>query len=1852
MSLNPVQFGAQVIDQFGRFLQTTFPVADGALKAQVREELAHDTGGERLIAKGPYVYLNRPFEPGPGMAELVAEAALELHPALAEIFPYETLHKHQELALRSIASGRHTIIATGTGSGKTEAFFMPIIDHCLKLRDAKADEGVAAVVIYPMNALADDQLRRLRPLLAGTGITFGRYTGATPEKMPSGTQHLAHRRRYTADELELLAQGRDSEVPYPYEECVTRQEIRQRRPRILLTNYAQLEYLLLRDRDLDLFSGAPLSFLVLDEVHTYTGVLGSEVAALIRRLRHVAGKTADDVLAIGTSATVVDTKEGIDAPEALQRFAHRLFGVPLGDVSLVQEHYRQIVPSAELYLPPAPAEARALLNGALQAVEKISDQPEGYDLPHDVLGVALMLCRRPPPKRETREESVAALLENNQVVQHLQAAFSQPRLISAALPQLRKLPGRQDQGDEELLAEVLTYLILGALVRKNGEPMLRPKLHYFIQGLQGLAVAFGPDAAPVVAFNSESGHTPSGELLFPVHLCRSCGQHYYALSVQESEHAFDEGAGYREALVGPAPEGFREIHLVDRLHTEDEHLKPLTPVSVCRFCGTVHSGAPERCGNLRCGRDGGLIPLLSHEEELKTCLACGVSPRSRGGVATPVQSAEVSDVTILAQSMLSAMPSEELRKLLIFADSRQDAAFQAGWMEERGRRYRLRHLLFQSLSQNPGKTWSLEKLTEDIVDKAIEQAIFQPGEWNPEDNQTRVRWFLLEEFASTQQRRLSLESLGLARIEYKGLELDADPEWFARWARELEIDPESVVDLLRTLLDYYRRRGVVSDPLLGRRWSYRDYEVRKGLVNVPEYFRPQALINVPVENTTYVKSWLAENGRAATQVALKQVLQQPSAIDAFLGEAWTWLGNQEFLRPTELVAKYHGKLRPLNISATTYQVNDKKMGITAHQGRYLCNACGYVQSVDTPNHRCPEYRCKGQLEARGIDAEHYDVVQYTQLDFAPLRSHEHSAQVPKKEREKIELEFKRDEGGRYNCLVATPTLEMGVDIGKLEMVLMRNVPPTPANYAQRAGRAGRRHRIAVVFSYCRGASHDRYFYGRPEEMIAGVVRVPAFSMQNIPQVRKHVHSAVLTRLRRIVDSAERDVLERAFPAHISEYFSEERLDKSGRVRRKYLERPRDISGFAGLIERHRDALLSDLVEVFQEAWPDEDAGAVSNAALASYLDGMPEALMREISYLHQQVSTYRKELAQLNDLKVAGELDSEEQAALKRYSHALAALMDAERQDNYTLSYLAANGFFPGYTLSRDAIGALSLDPYLELSRPVAAGLRELTPANLIYANKNVFKVHKLVFARVAAGDKDSGSLQQNLLYFPASERLITPEMRMHEGGADSGLSIGSYPLVDVELRRLQSIDDRDERRRRNAFTIAGMVLERHAGGEHGRIGAISYDLRSGQHLQLVNMGLAHLKDPEQWGFPICPICGETRNPAASETEIEKFAEGHKKTCNADVLPAALHVDLSSDALILGPFATQEAAVNLAEGIQLGARQLLDMGEGELESFLAPRGDGSVDVVLHDAMPGGSGFLPLMLKYWRAIALRAAEVLEACPANCDTACYSCLKRFRNQHYHGVLDRAVAAAQLRALAVPPERQHAVKPVVEQPDVDAAAADSDSELDFVQLCRKRGFPVPPASQYRVDLPNGSFTVADWAYPDDKVLVFIDGMSQALHGNPKQQQRDRAKRSMAKMKGFRVHEIPAEALNDEAWVGILLEEIASQLSAAHAGSRPGDSSSWSELYDLLDSQWHGLARELEGAGLPAPADVHVDLMREGAVHGKAILYWAAPQPVAVVEAEDLETGGGAGVTLVGAKAGAADVAARLKQLLGQDV
>ncbi|WP_434480151.1 DEAD/DEAH box helicase [Gemmatimonas sp.] len=399
----------------------------------------------------------------------------------------------QEEAVRAIHARKTTLVSTGTGSGKTECFLYPVVSRCLELRDASEPSGISAVLVYPMNALAEDQLGRLRGLLAGTGVSFGMYVGKTPQyerdvagvRLPPGSS----RADYQAALERTRREGR-GETVYPAEEVCSREMMRApgQQPRILLTNVNQLELLLTRQQDVELFAGARLDFLVFDEAHTFTGAQGAETACLIRRLRRFVGRATDATTCIATSATIVDREH----PDAARDFAARFFGVAADHVVTVGEAYEASTWSSPRGLPAVPGEdANVLLDAVVAAVDHPTDPGAAVHAAYTRLsGEAL--------EAGDWSEALHTALGRNELVYRIEELLVAPRALGALPALLEPFVGRTVPE-----AEILAWLALGAAARRNARPLLRPVVHGFIRGISGAVVSFAEDGSPVLWLAAE-----------------------------------------------------------------------------------------------------------------------------------------------------------------------------------------------------------------------------------------------------------------------------------------------------------------------------------------------------------------------------------------------------------------------------------------------------------------------------------------------------------------------------------------------------------------------------------------------------------------------------------------------------------------------------------------------------------------------------------------------------------------------------------------------------------------------------------------------------------------------------------------------------------------------------------------------------------------------------------------------------------------------------------------------------------------------------------------------------------------------------------------------------------------------------------------------------------------------------------------------------------------------------------------------------------------------------------------------------------------------------------------------------
>ena len=409
-------------------------------------------------------------------------------PRSDDAFEEWQLYHHQEYAARRILEGRPTIIASGTGSGKTESFLIPIIDYCLRHRD---EEGVKALLVYPMNALANDQLQRLRRYLRGTGITFGRYTGDTPES------------------------GNMADDGIPREERTTRTAIRSMPPDILITNYAMLERLLIRREDQRIFHHQQVRFLVMDEVHTYGGAQGIEVACLIRRFKEHVGRAEGGLVPIGTSATVKGDTVGPVAD-----FASKLFAEEFTAESIIQERYQELCPMTDMYWPPTaqvtPEDLDTLNVDAVSTTE--------------VVERATTLLRR---LTGWEGSDLYEALTNNGIVHWLERRLVDPVELSDLVAQARtSIPGRQNVDDGLIERELTAYLLMGAAAVGPDGPRLRPKVHLLWRGLDGFTRCLNPECGHVWEGGIDLCPACGSKALF-LEVCRTCGQDFWRGTVAE-----------------------------------------------------------------------------------------------------------------------------------------------------------------------------------------------------------------------------------------------------------------------------------------------------------------------------------------------------------------------------------------------------------------------------------------------------------------------------------------------------------------------------------------------------------------------------------------------------------------------------------------------------------------------------------------------------------------------------------------------------------------------------------------------------------------------------------------------------------------------------------------------------------------------------------------------------------------------------------------------------------------------------------------------------------------------------------------------------------------------------------------------------------------------------------------------------------------------------------------------------------------------------------------------------------------------------------------------------------------------
>ncbi|MDH7561734.1 MAG: DEAD/DEAH box helicase, partial [bacterium] len=1006
--MNPITLSQEVEERYRRYLQTTFYFKDPVLRQSFQKAL--DDGH---LSKGPYLEATPTFKRGTTPSALLPELlkrGLD-QGFLKAIEGDRPLYRHQEQAIRSVLEGRNLVVATGTGSGKTEAFLYPILLHLYQEFVAGTlGPGVRALVLYPMNALANDQRERLGEicgrLKAGNSpfqITFGQYIGETPEDENDSQRHARdHMSQRNQKEQSIIENGR-----VVHGELVLRSEMRTTPPHILLTNYSMLEYLLLRPDDSPLFDDGRArwwTFLVLDEAHQYRGAKGIEMAMLLRRLKQRLREGGRDgpFRCIATSATLA----GGDADKpAVAEFAAQLFGEPF---------YTKDVILGETEPIPESGSARF----SREDYRLLSEAIEGDGQAVGQLSSLAGKCHIAILGSEEPAKTAGRLLQEDKRAADLR------RLITANPREVRSIADQifDDLPEKERVDALseLVRLLLRAEDPTTGARLLSARYHLFLRSLEGAFLSLHPDKQ-VVLDRRREGDTA----LFEIGLCRECGQHYLVGKIVKNKLV--------EAIRDPGHEDFGAtffLQVEDRaLEGDDEDdegaRQPRDMYKLCCQCGEIRPASHQ----LRCGH-GTAIDLVKQEQaeeredQVPRCAVCGY--QARDPIREVVHGTD-GPHAVIATTLYQELPADR-RKVLAFADGRQEAAFFAWYLEDSYKNILSRNLILRiarSFDRYSEKGISLTT----VADRAFRdyQDAFKEKESEDEPTTRKNIWrALYREFLSDEQR-ISLEGVGLAfwTIEW--------PRWFrvpevfttAPWS----LSPEEARDLVFILLDTLRTDRAVellTENNISLTWADLVLQASQMCVSSVETGR--------LRNRE--RKWAGKTGRRVKLLAKLYQRIHPEA-----SEQKAVAAALQVLRSLwDTLRQYHDKA-PTASDRLLVRVNDARRlnpdwwrlrYIVGDEEVYQCDTCGRVQTASVRG-VCPRHRCPGTLQkvSRGsLEPNHYRLLYEAELPGS-LRVEEHTAQLDKEKAREFQREFRE---GKIHVLSCSTTFELGVDLGDLDTI--------------------------------------------------------------------------------------------------------------------------------------------------------------------------------------------------------------------------------------------------------------------------------------------------------------------------------------------------------------------------------------------------------------------------------------------------------------------------------------------------------------------------------------------------------------------------------------------------------------------------------------------------------------------------------------------------------------------------------------------------------------------------------------------------------------------------------------------------
>lgn len=1658
-----------ILDDYRSFVRSFFTVAD----PRAREFI------ERSFEQGDSFWPDYLLQVSPSyervatVDELAAQGTIL--PETAQLFrdgrgqPYY-LFRHQVESIERAHSGKSFVVTTGTGSGKTLAFLIPIVDSVL--RHPMENYRVAAFVVYPMNALVNSQVLALETLKTDfekrTGkefpIRFARYTGET-----------------RAEEREAL---------------------RERPPHILLTNYVMMELMLVRPEDQRFVdrAGGGLRFLVFDELHTYRGRRGADVAMLIRRLKERCA--GEHLIHIGTSATMVANRSASaqERRKAVADFASRIFGHLMKADNVIEE---TIIPYTE---PKAPSPS------ALVAA---------MDMPAPNSAAAF---RAYPLARWLEAQLGYEVEESDRLRRRI------PRSLESVAQSLSEVTGVSLPECEDKLREVLDRG--GELEREDGGRVFAFKLHQFIGQGRALFATFEP---PDVRSFSLEGQIKGeeGKLFAPIRFCRQCGQDYY--HVLRTEDGFEphpisyfNGDDAKDA-------GYLMLASADNDWSEDQIPEEWRDGRGRLNKRTWGSRVPEP---VWIDRDGKFLPE-GHPDAMKAwwqpepfalCLRCGefYSRREREftKLATLSSEGRSTSTSVLAASLLKrARETQAARdKLLTFTDNRQDASLQAGHFNDFTHVAVLRCALYHALRERG------ELRFDEVARSVFETSglTLRDIAKNPELNETSqaaqdVRKSFLEvtEFRLYEDLRRgwrviqpNLEHVGLLKIGYRGLsELSEDDSQWGFHSTFTNVDANKRKFICQAFLDRFRRKLAISAGCLTEEAQYR---MRS---RAHQHLNSFWGLDPDVSELRTAKRFIRGIGSGRTIKGFS--LGAQSALGRFL--------TRELDVPMDVYEDVLDSLMDILLQHGLLTRLEQVNGHTPYQ--LDAGAIIWQLGDGTPPPPDPIYvhrASSGYVSTDpNLNAYYQQFYRGDPKTLASFEAREHTAQVVKsgarerRERrfrwEKSDINKESELGRRLPYLVCSPTMELGVDIADLDLVHLRNVPPTPANYAQRGGRAGRQGQPGIVFTYC-GAinSHDQYYFKRREEMVAGSVRPPRLDIANEALVRSHVHAAWLSHVRLPLGRSVEEVLDIDVEAMLLQENAQRQIQLSAAAKHE--------------IKQQVVSMLSSDMPLLASA------GWFSSDWVERIIDEAPTRFNRAFGRWRDLYLAASRQLQQSNRALERARNKQDEERARARQAEALHQRRlllqrntEREESDFYPYRYLASEGFLPGYSFPSLPVRAwVPRDAGEYIARPRFLAIRELAPGNMFYHEGTKWEVTS--FQSPPGGLKERKRKHRLCLScgaYSSPDHDLCPNCGTRFNGQNS-LVVDLLDMPNVRMRRRDRITSDEEERRRRGYRIE-TFFQYSEESDNARV--VKAEVASGDKplLSLTYAPAASLlKVNHGWNYTTQPgfLVDFENGDVKLKDDLELNSSGPPTA--HDWQNIRLSVQETQNALLMR---IQDAdrrkdrrfEATLVYALARGIEMTYELEESELEVLRLGEGEHR-SILFYEASEGGAGVLRRLVEEADGMARIASAALGRChfdqegndlKKSCHAACYDCLMSYRNQFDALLLDRHVVSDFLVDMThCSTQQQSGSRSWDEQLAWLRTLTDerSDLEMEFLNVLAEGRHRLPDDAQRKIDKPR---CVADFYYAPN-ICVFCDG---SVHDQPEQREQDARLREELVQRGYRV-------------------------------------------------------------------------------------------------------------------------------------